>query len=174
MSRENPWTQHRQSFWAAHAGNPRLPLWQRVYCLAYGTHRRNGHAPFKSRSEIAVATQIVDKATGELHVPSPERVSEAIAQAIENGFLAEESNARCLVVPPWAIEGGLLGRADEICTHHASGNSVRKIRGRTESADDASAKGVRREAVTSEDGDAFRSLLKPIPNAKLANETRTG
>jgi hypothetical protein len=45
VSRENPWTQHRQSFWENKSGNPRLTLWLRVVAYAYGKHRRNGHAP---------------------------------------------------------------------------------------------------------------------------------
>ena len=91
MSRENPFSMHRRSFWEAHAGNPRIPVWQRVYALAYGVHRRNGHAPFKlGEVAQAVALTDVDPETGEVltfHKPSSADVSHAIAAAVANGFL---------------------------------------------------------------------------------------
>lgn len=118
MSRENPWTKHRQSFWQEKAGSPNLSLWQRVYCLAYGVHRRNGHAPFKP-GEIALATTIVHRDTGEIRQPSAPEISRAINTAIDYGFLSSESCARCLVVPPWGIEGGMLGRPNEKCRWHS-------------------------------------------------------
>lgn len=126
MSRENPWTKHRQSFWQEKAGRPSLPLWLRVTALAYGVHRRNGHAPFKA-GEVALSTSIVDADTGQIRTPSSSRISEAIRQAIELGFLSSESHARCLVVPPWGVEGGMLGKPGERCRQHrTSGNSGRK------------------------------------------------
>lgn len=123
MSRENPWTKHRQSFWQEKSGRPSLPLWLRITALAYGVHRRNGHAPFKT-GEIALATSVVDQETGEIRTPNRNRISEAIRQAVEIGFLHRDSHARCLVVPPWGIEGGMLGSPAEACKHHrASGNT---------------------------------------------------
>ena len=123
MSRENPWTKHRQSFWQEKSGRPGLPLWLRITALAYGVQRRNGHAPFKP-GEIALATSVVDSDSGEIKTPSRSRISEAIRQAIDLGFLHRDSHARCLVVPPWGIEGGMLGSPSEKCKHHRpSGNT---------------------------------------------------
>lgn len=117
MSLTNPWSKHQQAFWQEHAGNPRLALWHRVYALAYGVHRRNGHAPFKA-GELALAVQIVDHATGAIVTPDRHQVSRAIATAVEYGFLASGSCTRCLVVPPYAIHGGVVGSEREKCDRH--------------------------------------------------------
>lgn len=122
MSLDNPWAKHRQSFWAEHAGNPRLPLWIRVSALAYGTHRRNGHAPFKT-GEMAIVLTTVNTLTGEVYTPQPPNISKAIRTAMEYGFLAQGSGLRCLVVPPHAISGGLLGTERERCRHHITASS---------------------------------------------------
>lgn len=159
MSLNNPWTKHRQSFWESKTAAPGLPLWLRVVALAYGTHRRNGHAP-KKPGEIALATSLADPITGEVHSPSPSRVSEAIGQAIDLGFLHRDSGARCLVVPPWAIEGGTLGRPSEVCRQHrTSGNTGRNVRKFPEIPEDASGNTGRPEPLTCEDADSSRSLL---------------
>ena len=120
---------HRRSFWEAHAGNARIPVWQRIYALAYGVHRRNGHAPFMA-GEIATAVAIndIDTSTGEVlrtRVPTSADISHAIATAVENGFLDPKSNSACLVVPRHAIEGGLLGKESEVCKqrHRSVGDS---------------------------------------------------
>ena len=118
MSVNNPWTQHRQSFWQERAGSPSLALWHRVYCLAYGVHRRNGHAPFKPGDLRTIALVVNDPSTGEVMVPSCSQVSHAIRTAIEYGFLAPESHAGCLVVPEHAIGGGVVGSPTEECKHH--------------------------------------------------------
>lgn len=117
MSLKNPFTMHHQSFWIACAGNPALSLWHRVYALAYGSHQRNGHAPFGS-GEIVRALTIVDRTTGEIHSPRPDEVSRAIRRAVDLGFLSEESWARCLVVPRYAIFGGVKGSPTETCKSH--------------------------------------------------------
>lgn len=126
MSRENPWTKHRQSFWQEKSGSPNLPLWLRVVSLAYGVHRRNGHAPFKP-GEVALATAVVDLQTGEIRQPNKHQVSRAIRTAIEYRFLAPESNGRCLVVPPYAITGGMVGRPAEVCRYHSETTRGRKV-----------------------------------------------
>lgn len=118
MSRDNPWTRHRQSFWQEKAGSPSLPLWLRVTALAYGGHRRNGHAPFKV-GEIALGTAVVDDSTSEIKQAGPQQISRAIRTAVEYKFLHRDSCARCLVVPPWGIEGGMVGATDESCSYHS-------------------------------------------------------
>jgi hypothetical protein len=110
---------HRQGFWAEQAGNPRLALWHRVYALAYGVHRRNGHAPFKP-GELGLAVALVDATTGELLSPRADVLSRAIGTCVDYGFLSPQSCARCLVVPSFAIEGGVLGRVDEPCRQQHS------------------------------------------------------
>ncbi|MGO8937604.1 MAG: hypothetical protein ACLQLO_10915, partial [Mycobacterium sp.] len=68
------------------AANPEMPLWVRVAALAFGCHRRNGHASFKT-GEIAEVLGTPGKAL------SASSVSNAIRLAKNAGWIAEESNA---------------------------------------------------------------------------------
>lgn len=112
MSLQNPFGMHRQSVWYERAQDGDYPLWQRVGWLAMGSHRGNGHANFiMYERELALLLGKEGEA-----VP-PNRLSEAISKAKLKGLLAIESNARCLVVPPHAIEGG-LGHVRERCAVH--------------------------------------------------------
>jgi MarR family len=101
----NPWAAHYQSAWRERAGDTRLDLWLRVAALAFAHHKRNGHANFES-GEIAKILGV-----------SAQSVSRAIKKAKELGFIAGESNARCLVVPPWAVWGG-PGHPNDRCRFH--------------------------------------------------------
>lgn len=93
---EQPWIGQYQSEWQCRTANPRLPKWFRVVALAYGTHTMNGHSP-QPPGAIADMLGTVNPETGELF---PDRhVSRWIGDAIELGFLAKESSARCLIVP---------------------------------------------------------------------------
>jgi hypothetical protein len=166
MSRENPWTKHRQSFWEGKTASAGLPLWLRVTALAFGTHRRNGHAP-KKPGEIGLATSITDVDTGEIKTPSPSRVSEAIRQAIELGFLHRDSTARCLIVPPWAIEGGTLGRANEECKLHGpSGKTGKSLRIVPEIPEATSGNTGTDNALTCDDDDALLISSQPKPDRR--------
>ena len=117
MSLDNPWTKHRQSFWEEHSGNPRLTLWLRTAALAYGKHRRSGHAPFKA-GELALSLTTVDQTTGLVHTPGPAEISRAIRTCVEYGFLSPLSCSRCLVVPTFAVTGGVMGSPKEKCHQH--------------------------------------------------------
>lgn len=116
MSVQNPFGIHRQAVWreraAVRAANPSLDNWIRVAALAFGCHRRNGHAAFKT-GEIA---EILGTPGEPL---SPSAVSNAIKLAKNAGWIAEESTARCLVVPPHAVGGG-LGHPNDRCPTHGS------------------------------------------------------
>lgn len=116
MSRSNPWGRHFQSIWHERSADPRLPYWLRVSALAYGSHRANGHASFKP-GQIGLVLGSVDTGTGEVRRLDKGSVQRAIRTAIDYGWLAERSGARCLVVPGHAIAGG-LGRADDTCPQH--------------------------------------------------------
>jgi hypothetical protein len=105
MSLDDPGSQHRQSTWLARAHDVRLPLWLRVAALAYGSHRRNGHAAFKPGWLAAV-----------LEKPASD-ISKAIGRAKEYGFIDEASTARCLVVPSDKIAGG-IGHPHDPCPVH--------------------------------------------------------
>lgn len=122
MSVANPWTQHRQSFWQFHAGNTSLPLWLRIAALAYGVHRRNGHAPF-GPGDLRLALSFVDTATGEIMQPSTQRLSNEIDVAVRYGFLSHVSCASCLVVPA-SISGGMTGKTNEACRQRHSRRGV--------------------------------------------------
>lgn len=112
-SEVNWWGQHYQSIWRERADDASLPLWLRVAALAYGTHRGNGHANFRPNGIAAILGKPAD------------RISRAIADAKRRGWLAPESSARCLVVPPHAIRGG-NGHPNEICAVHVGKRTGRK------------------------------------------------
>jgi hypothetical protein len=40
------WAKHYMYVWEDRSGDPRLPSWLRIVCLAYGMHKANGHANF--------------------------------------------------------------------------------------------------------------------------------
>lgn len=107
---------HYQAVWreraASRAANPAMPLWIRVASLAFGCHRRNGHANFQP-GEIA---EILGTPGAPLSAAS---VSNAIKLAKNAGWIADESNAKCLVVPPHAIVGG-PGEATARCLIHGA------------------------------------------------------
>jgi len=115
MSRVNPFGRHRQGAWMERAANPKLPDWLRVAGLAFAKHRANGHANF---SQGEIANRLGKRsADGRLIPASGPTVSNAIKRAKDYGFIAETSHARCLVVPPHAVEGG-LGSEYERCRFH--------------------------------------------------------
>jgi hypothetical protein len=107
---------HYQAVWreraASRAANPTMPLWIRIASLAFGCHRRNGHAAFKA-GEIA-------EVLGTPGEPlSPSSVSNAIKLAKNAGWIGRESSSRCLVVPPHAVQGG-IGHPNERCPIHGA------------------------------------------------------
>jgi hypothetical protein len=81
-----------------------------VAALGFGTAAENGHACFK-RGEIAL---ILGK-PGEPY----QNVKRAIADAMEFGWLAENSFHRCLIVPRNAIRKGTLEAAPKPCLIHS-------------------------------------------------------
>jgi hypothetical protein len=103
---ENPWAKHRQSAWRERAADTRNPDWLRLSSLAYAYHRGNGHACFDP-GEIEKMLCILGTA-----------VSRAIREAKERGWIADESNSRCLVVPPDKVGGGGDGHENDRCPVH--------------------------------------------------------
>jgi hypothetical protein len=122
------WSRHYQHVWAERAGNPGLPLWLRVACLAYGHHLGNGHATFGS-GEVRLALSTVD-GNGVLSQPASSDVKRAINTAVRYGWLAEGSRTRCLVVPGHAIAGGRgVGTEYVPCPeHHPARRAGRHLR----------------------------------------------
>jgi hypothetical protein len=89
---------HSQQYWLDRALSGSAPLWLSVAFLGYAWHTANGHATFP-KGEIGRLLG-VDADSGELDDPKPSnRISEAIGRAVEEGFLAAGSGARCLVMP---------------------------------------------------------------------------
>lgn len=121
MSVVNPWARHYQAVWRERAGNPRIPYALRVAFLALGNHKANGHALF-GRGEVADALM-----TPPNHRPDRRSVHRAIRQAIDWGYLAEGSTARCLIVPAHAVTGG-LGSPTAPCPHHDPEPELRPLR----------------------------------------------
>ena len=67
---------------------------------------------------MILALTTIDPYTGEMRVPLAANVARAIKTAKDHGFLAAQSGSRCLVVPPHAISGGVVGSEHEVCRHH--------------------------------------------------------
>lgn len=111
------WARHYQHVWEERAGDPRLPLWLRVAALAYGRHDSNGHAPFK-RGQVALILGRPPDDTGGPHPLDRREVWRAIDRAVMFEWLAEGSNARCLVVPAHAVKKGRLGEREKPCPIH--------------------------------------------------------
>jgi hypothetical protein len=106
-SAQNPYAMHFQSVWRERAlAYPDWDAWLRVAAMAYGCHRRNGHANFKKGELMRL-----------LGISRSTNLSRAIREAKQYGMIAGESNSRCLVVPPHAVIGG-KGDANERCPHH--------------------------------------------------------
>jgi hypothetical protein len=123
VSLDNPFAMHRQSFWEEQAAT--LPLaWQRLGAIAFATHKRNGHANFKPGD---LAMMLGRPGPDGWESLSPTHLSNLIATAKKAGWLAPESNSRCLVVPCHAIQGGLGNPNDKCAVHHGKrrrGNGV--------------------------------------------------
>jgi hypothetical protein len=115
MSITNPFSMHRQAVWEERAADRSLPLWVRVAALAFGCHRRNGHANFIDHPLKVLLGEPGDH--GEWKCVEESSISRAIAAAKKAGWIAEESNSRCLVVPHHAIEGGLGHEYDKCSVH---------------------------------------------------------
>jgi len=58
----------RQSFWNERARDMSLPHWVRVYALAYGRHRKNGYASFRT-GDLVKALPMVDKGSARSAAP---------------------------------------------------------------------------------------------------------
>lgn len=126
MSQQVTWSRHYQNIWQERAGDPNLPDWLRVACLAYGNHRANGHAMFGPGS-IGLVLARVDPTSGEIKPLMRQNVQRAINKAIEYSWLGEGSTTRCLVVPAHHVSGG-LGRPDDTCPQHAGRPTARPAR----------------------------------------------
>ena len=105
------YSRHQMSWWLEQAANPRLPLHSRLYALALGSHRANGHALFHRGSrtrpgDIAV-TLGTDRYTGEVVPVAPHYVRRLIDQLVDWGQLEDGSNAACLIVPRHAVSLGV-------------------------------------------------------------------
>jgi hypothetical protein len=53
MSVEPGWARHYQNVWEARGPTRTVPLWARIAFLAFGHHKRNGHANFQ-RGQLAL------------------------------------------------------------------------------------------------------------------------
>jgi hypothetical protein len=104
---------HKQPSWREQAKNPHVDLWLRVAFLAFGTHNKNGHAPFLNGREIAERTTPLGKAR-----PDERQIRRAIGDAVDRGLLSRQSGSKCLVVLPHWIKGGSEGSPSARCYRH--------------------------------------------------------
>jgi hypothetical protein len=109
---QNPWVKSYQAAWAEDAQNPTLDAWFRVMAAAYGRIQANGHAPF-GKGELSRFLQ--------MNAPA---VSKAIKRAVSKGLLDHSSTARCLVLPPHRVAGG-VGDPGKPCPVHDCAKRVR-------------------------------------------------
>jgi hypothetical protein len=112
----NPWTRHYQAAWENRAAAHHLPLWARVFSLAYGRHHANGHAVF-GRGELMWILGTPPHDGKPFQKATRQSVNAAIKAAAKYGFLDEGSCTECLVVPGHAIQGP-QGRHDAPCPVH--------------------------------------------------------
>lgn len=110
----NQWSKHYQSVWEERAANQGLPLWVRVFSLAYGTHAANGHATFQRGDLKLIMGRMVD---GEFVPGRSDSIRNAINLAVREGFLEQGSCAECLIVPGHAIEKS-YGNVNAPCRVH--------------------------------------------------------
>lgn len=110
-----PFAMHSQPVWEERAANSDLPDWLRLVSLAYGKHRRNGHANFQP-GDLRLALARVDTETGVL-TPCV-NVSRAVNLAVRHRWLARGSRTTCLVVPGHAVWGGSAGSEHAPCRVH--------------------------------------------------------
>lgn len=103
------WAGHRQSHWLEFAGRPQFPDYLRIVFVAYGRHAANGHARL-DRGELS---RYLMRQDGTL--PDRRNIWQSIAMAKSLGYLCEESNALCLVVPGDHVQGG-QGNPTSPCT----------------------------------------------------------
>lgn len=104
---------HQQAVWEEKARDPHVDLWLRVSFLAMGAHKKNGHACFFNAEEIAGRTTPHGKAA-----PDVREIRRAVKAARERGWLAGQSNTKCLIVPPHWISGGTVGSDYAGCHLH--------------------------------------------------------
>jgi hypothetical protein len=91
------------AFWSERARNTDLPIWLRLAALAYSSHTKNGHATFMLALESTLPEVL-----GMTNKHPLQQIRNEIRRAIRHGFLAEESNHLCLVLPD-GITGGAEG-----------------------------------------------------------------
>jgi hypothetical protein len=109
------WAAHSQEAWNQRAKNHDLPMWLRVASLAFGHHRRNGHANF-APGDLKKILAVLDEKTGELRPNA--NVSRSIKEAVGYGLLTPASQTTCLVVVAHEVWGGSYGTAQAPCLVH--------------------------------------------------------
>jgi hypothetical protein len=123
MAMTNPWDRQYQSVWLERSADTSLDNWLRLFALALGRHRANGHANF-APGEIAQCLGKVGP-NNEFRPLSNSSVSNAIRLAKDRGWITTESNARCIVMPPHAVAGG-DGNPHEVCRTCRVRNKARR------------------------------------------------
>lgn len=108
-----PWVALSQTGARLMSGHAALPLPWRLMLLAVGNMNQIGHAEFGG-GELARLLRI-----------SPDAVTERIRAAKRYGLLADESCARCIVLPAEIFQ---RGRGTTVCGWHGIGERYRRER----------------------------------------------
>ncbi len=112
-SQRGYWSKHDRGFWERQSANPNIPLVMRVYSLAYGCHRANGHTPFRP-GELARLLGQPATADRSARACPRQTLHDAINAAKGYGYLDSRSSSQCLIVPQGQIQFG-IGEAYEPC-----------------------------------------------------------
>ena len=140
------------------------PLKYRVMFAAEGWANLIGHAEF-APGGLALVLQTANPQTGELNIPSRQRVANAVREAIDSGLVATASTARCLVVSPemLAKTGGHGGRS---CRFH-------RIRARNSVASPETDQAQKFTSPVNPDLQKFTSPVNPVHvSRELLSEDR--
>jgi hypothetical protein len=99
---------YQHAFWQARADDTTLPIWLRIAAVAYASHTKNGHSTHFLAGESTLPQALKkDKRI----------VQNELRKAIDRGWLAEESNVNCLVLPD-GMFGGAKGHKFAECKLH--------------------------------------------------------
>lgn len=90
------------------------PLTYRVMFVAIGWANLSGHAEM-APGELARRLMVQTKA-GDYVAPSPQSVSNVLADAKNAGLIGHGSSTRCLIAPDWFAKSG--GRGGRACKFH--------------------------------------------------------
>jgi hypothetical protein len=116
---EPPWLKVYQMPWDSRISDRDLPMWLRIYCIAFARAEPNLHANFQPGE---LAKMLGQEKSGELRPVHRANLRREIRTAVQKGYLADGSTARCLLLPASDVGCNLSGKWKPcpICTGKSS------------------------------------------------------